>query len=227
MAADEPRIPYLSKQSEDKYISAGGKATPTSPSPSGDNKTKTKGGSTTPKGTVKPATLPESFESSPEVAPIESEIGGLASSYNNIMGQIDAIPGGSTTSPTGPNATINADVAAANAAQAKTTQNLQGSELGMAKALGGMKGAAATQAEDLPYADVFSTLLTQKKNELLYGTQPTFAPTEKGWSKDLKGIYDYIAAEKPVKGATGGPGSTNLQDISALIGGNPANPAGT
>jgi hypothetical protein len=96
---------------------------------------------------------------------------------------------------TGSNAIPKSGNASLDSALAGTTNALVAGEAGINDALGNLAPASEEAGQYLPYSDILSTLLTQRKNELLYGTAPsTFTQTvnTKDWSQGLQGIYKYI-----------------------------------
>lgn len=145
--------------------------------------------------------------------------------YADVMGKLNALPGGDM--PGGSTAVSQADE--------KVTQDLQAGEKGIETALGRVGPAVNQAITDLPYADILNATLTQKKNQILYGTSAATTyqvPKEAGWSDAMKGIYSYLAGSpgqsggSPVPsagplsadvlaGAAGGGGSTTTPGTSA------------
>ena len=116
------------------------------------------------------------------LSPYEDVLNALPSEYQSAMAGINK--GISMESSTG-NSELDAAIKGVNQA------TLSG-ESGIDTALKGLGAAGSTLEKDLPYSDVLSTLLTEKKNQLQYGTVPTYTVDTSHWSDPLKDIYKYI-----------------------------------
>lgn len=138
------------------------------------------------------------------MAPEQAEVNALPGEYESVMSQLNALPGGTG----GDDPALNKAIGATEAAD-------KAGESGVETALGKEGPAVSTLAKDLPYADVLSTSLQQKKNELLYGVstgETELKPSQKDWSSNLKDIYSYI--EGNIAGST-----PQTQTDSGLSGG--------
>lgn len=152
--------------------------------------------------------------------PYETQAQGAEGDFKNVLAQLSQnslVPQGSTS---GPNAAVNAAIAGANQAQGGYTQALEGVAQGDEKAADALAGAIHQQAENLPYQDVLNTLLTQRKNELLYGSQPSSLQQVQttSWSQPLQDVYKYL--QGTFSGVGGAPGSSQdtLPSISGAAG---------
>jgi hypothetical protein len=106
--------------------------------------------------------------------------------------------------------------AALNASDNALTQSILAGSNSVESALSGLPAAEEKAIQSAPYSDILSTLLTQKKNEILYGEVgiPQTANTT-GWSNALKDVYDYIqgSGSTSISGSSGAdilPGGQSL-----------------
>jgi hypothetical protein len=113
-----------------------------------------------------------------------------------------------------------------NAINQATEATMKGTQ-GIASALKTMPGAVATMAADMPYADVISTMLQQRKNELLYGstTPLTYKPDTTGWSSNLTNVVKYIEGTGAGTAKTGIGGIGSIE--KAITSGQTPTPPGT
>lgn len=132
------------------------------------------------------------------LAPQQDELGALSGDYSQAMSKLEALPGGGSSD----NATLNS---ATNA----VTADLEEGKSGIEGALAGAATAGTNMASNLPYGDVLSSLLTQKKNELIYNTPPSSATSvdTSSWSTGLQGIYNYIQGSSASGGGSGDTGA--------------------
>lgn len=116
----------------------------------------------------------------------------------------------------------------------KYTAAMMSDVLPVDQAIKNMNTGLATSEKNIPYADVISTMLTQKKNELLgYGTA-NFAISTSSWPKQLQDIYSYLEQGQSANpfGGTSGPSLGALANAANAgttpntgSAGNAANPA--
>lgn len=183
------------------------KEQPTTAKPKTTTKGGGKGGTTV--GQQNTETMPQ--EITQALSPYEDVLNALPGEYQSAMAGVNA--GMQSESSTG-NAGLDAAIKGVN-------QSVMAGEGGVETALKGLGKAGATLEKDLPYSDVLSTLLTEKKNELQYGTIPTYTVSTSHWSDPLKDIYKYIEGKAAGTSGAGGttPGAPALPSIQAAAGG--------